>query len=109
MSEAYIPSARQSVIAYCGYTTDGRYRRFCVTCCDASPLTDAHKIYGDLYTPGPENVSDRDDCECCGVSLLSLSQQCQREHDEQQARWARGPVLALVEYGIPAAVRCRVY
>ena len=111
MSETYIPNARDAVIAYFGTTSWGAYRVRCVVCCDADPLANPAKVYGDLFVPsGPENrAEDAETCEACGVSLLSLSQSCQREHDEQQARFARGPITHVVEMGMTGAIRCRVY
>ena len=116
-NEVYIPNARDAVIAYFGRNASGNLRCYCVTCNDKSPLTDAHKVYGDLDFAEPltngrgsyDSWDTCDQCEVCWTSLLKLSQMCQREHDEQQARFARGPTLALVEYGVTAAIRCRVY
>lgn len=110
--EAYIPSARDATVAYAGWTPDRRYRCYCVRCHDDTPLTDAARVYGDLYVAEPSplgSVDDGERCDRCDVALLDLSRQCQADHDAQQARFARQPVHALVEYGIPAAIRCRVY
>ncbi len=117
MSEAYIPNARDAVIAYFGRNPAGNLRCYCVTCNDAEPLTDANKVYGDLNYAEPlahgkgsyDSWDTCDQCEVCWVSLLSLSQSCQREHDEQQARFRRGPITYVVEMGMPGAIRCRVY
>ena len=111
MSETYIPSARDSVMGYFGRGAHGYWRQKCVCCNDAEPLTEAHKVYGDLYvSDGPlGRMSETDACDVCGVTFLSLSQRCQREHDEQQARFARLPCVGLLEYGILAAPRCRIY
>lgn len=112
MSEAYIPSARDATIAYFGGTPDGRWRCYCVRCHDENPLREPARVYGDGYIAEPARESrtgEGEECDLCGVSLAWLGEQCQREHDEQQARWARGHVTALVEYGIPTAPRCRIY
>lgn len=117
MNEAYIPNARDAVVAYFGRNNAGNFRCYCVTCNDKSPLTDAAKIYGDCDQPEPMTYgrgsygSDDtcDQCESCWTSLLSLSQRCQQEHNDQQARWARGPITHVVEMGMVGAVRCRIY
>jgi hypothetical protein len=116
-NEQYIPRARDAVVAYFGRNTAGNLRVHCITCCDEHPLTDPRKVYGDLDQPGPlthgrgSYGSDDtcDQCEVCWTSLLKLSQMCQAEHDEQQARWSKGPITHLVEYGVTAAPRCRIY
>ncbi len=113
MSDHYIPNARDAVIAYVGGNTSGRYRLHCCTCLTEHPLASAQRIYGGDYyvSEGPwDRASEADQCDICGVTLQSLSERCQREHDEQQARWARtaAPTM-LVEYGVQAAIRCRVY
>jgi hypothetical protein len=115
--EKYIPSARDAVMGYFGRDPSGHLRQQCVTCCDAAPLTDSSRIYGDLYVsdgpdlgPGTIDLMNSDGaCDMCGVTFLSLSEQCQREHDEQQSRWARLPVTHVVEMGMVGAVRCRIY
>lgn len=112
--EPYIPNARDAVVAFCGWTDEGTYRAYCVTCHDKTPLKEHErgKIYGDLYvSEGPlDRVDDGDRCDRCGVTFLSLSQRCQAEHDEQQRQWARySRPTVLIEYGIPGAIRCRVY
>jgi len=119
MTEAYIPNARDATVGFFGRTSGGVLRCYCVTCNDKSPLGSygpggtigPDRIYGDIYVPTGEHnrVADDERCDSCGVTFLTLSEMCQREHDEQQARWARGPVTALVEYGIRAGVRCRIY
>lgn len=117
MNEPYVPSARDAVVAYFGRNLSGNLRCYCVRCNDSEPLTDASKVYGDLDQPGPlthgrgSYGSDDtcDQCEVCWVSLLELSQRCQVEHDEQQARFARGPITHVVEMGMVGAIRCRVY
>lgn len=102
------------IVAYFGRTSYGVLHTHCVTCCDKYPLSgydgrdQPDRVYGDPDFYAGDSHSD-DDCHQCGVSLRDLSERCQREHAEQQARFARLPVLALVEYGVPAAVRCRVY
>ena len=106
MSEPYIPNAREAVIAYFGRDTRGNLRCYCVTCNDASPLASAHKVYGDLIA---DETHGNEACDGCGVELLKLSQLCQAEHDAQQAKWAKQPITALVEYGIAAFPRCRIY
>lgn len=104
MSETYVPTPRDAVIAYFGRNEAGNLRCYCVRCNEAAPLTEPSKIYGDL------SYDTSDQCESCLASLLALSQACQREHDEQQARWARTSApTVLIEYGIPAAIQCRVY
>jgi hypothetical protein len=111
--EQYIPNARDAVIAYFGRTSYGALRVHCVRCNEVSPLADASKVYGDLYVAEPAPVGQCDDgeeCDMCRVRLLALSQACQQEHDEQQARWARvARPTVMIEYGVPAAIRCRVY
>lgn len=126
-SETYVGPSRGSVIGYVGTTAAGRVCTFrCVVCSDASPLR------GDHGRPAPERFYGEDHrefarlfdeqasrggadwylgeaCDSCRATTLDLSMRCHAEHDAQQARWSRGPVLALVEYGIPAGVRCRVY
>ena len=100
------------MIAYFGGTPDNRWRCYCVRCHDVTPLRDAAKVYGDLYVAEPASegrMDDGEECDMCGVRLLDLSRSCQREHDEQQARWARLPIVALVEYGVSAGPRCRIY
>ena len=117
MGEAYIPNARDAVVAYFGRNASGNLRCHCVRCNDAAPLTDANAVYGDLDQPEPltngrgsyGSWDTCDQCEVCWASLLELSRACQREHDEQQARWARGPVTDLVEYGTRTSPRCRIY
>lgn len=117
MSETYLPSARDSVIAYFGRNASGNLRCYCVRCHDTTPLTNASRVYGDLSYPEPRSLlvgswGSEDTCESCDgcrVSLLSLSRQCQSEHDAQQAEWSRGAVTHLVEYGVPGTVRCRIY
>lgn len=105
--EKYIPSARDAVVGYFGRTSSGNLRAQCVTCNDKYPLTDTRPIYGDLYVSDGPSV-DRS-CDTCSVTFLALSEQCQREHDDQQARWARLPVTHVVEMGMVGAVRCRIY
>jgi hypothetical protein len=118
-TEAYIPSARDATVGFYGHTGYGTRAR-CVRCNDKNPLIDdAHRqrIYGDLYCSQAEYCDqwhiDRIEaccaCEMCGATFLALSRQCQREHDEQQARWVRGPITHVVEMGMPGAVRCRIY
>lgn len=117
MTETYIPNARDAVVAYFGRNTQGNLRCYCVRCNDASPLTDASKVYGDLDGPEPVSLArghwGSDDtcemCEACYVPLLHLSRECQREHDEQQERFRRGPITHVVEMGMVGAIRCRVY
>ena len=112
MSDAYIPNTRDATIAWFGRNPAGNWRQHCCRCNDDTPLTEAARVYGDLYVaePAPEgHVAPSDVCDVCGVTLLALSQSCQAEHDAQQARWARGPVTGLVEYGITAFPRCRIY
>lgn len=117
-TEEYIPSARDATVGYFGRDSLGRCRAQCVTCCDTAPLTDTQRIYGDLYVSDctgltavwPHCRANSDGaCDACSVTFLSLSESCQREHDEQQARWARGPVTHVVEMGMVGAVRCRIY
>lgn len=50
-------------------------------------------------------------CDRCGTSWLILSVCCDREHEDQQARWAREARghTPLIEYGIVSEPRCRVY
>ena len=115
--EKYIPSARDAVVAYFGRNTAGNLRCHCVRCCDEHPLTDASKVYGDTDQPEPMthgrgsygSWDTCDQCEVCWTSLRQLSRMCQAEHDEQQARWARGPITHVVEMGVPGMVRCRIY
>lgn len=117
MSETYIPNARDAVIAYFGRNASGNLRCYCVRCNDESPLTDARPVYGDLNYPEPlahgrgsyDSWDTCDQCEVCWTSLRSLSESCQREHDEQQARFARGPITHVVEMGMVGQVRCRIY
>lgn len=113
MTDEYIPSARNAIVAYFGRNAAGNLRTHCNSCIDKGHvLTDASKIHGDLYIPtGDRSLAEEDECcEVCGVALLALSRSCQQEHDEQQARWARASrVDHLLEYGIAGAVRCRVY
>ncbi len=117
VTEAYIPNARDAVIAYFGRNADGNLRCHCVRCNDTSPLTDARKVYGDTNIPEPltygrgsyGNWDTCDQCEMCWTSLLALSQSCQREHDEQQARFARGPITHVIEMGMVSDIRCRIY
>lgn len=111
MTETYIPSARDTIIAYHGRSPAGGWRTRCVTCMEIESLAHASPVYGDLYVPdGPDGrVPEGEECEMCGSSLLAISRCAQDEHDAQQARFARLPVTHLVEYGIPGAVRCRIY
>ncbi len=117
MSAEYIPSARDAVVAYFGQNSSGNLRCYCVRCNDESPLSDASRIYGDLSYPEPISLAvghwgsedSAEACDVCRVTLLSLSRQCQSEHDAQQAEWARGPITHVVECGIRGAVRCRIY
>lgn len=116
-AEEYIPSARDAIVGYFGRNSSRNLRSLCVTCNDRHPLTDTSRIYGDLYvSDGPDlgpgtidRMSPDGRCDICGVTFLSLSEQCQREHDEQQARWSRLPVTHVVEMGMVGAVRCRIY
>ena len=108
----YIPSARDAVVARFGRSEAGCLRCFCVYCLDAGhTLTDVHDVYGDLYVPtGPDGRADDDQtCDVCSLSLLTISQAFQRDHDAQQAAWARQPVTHVVEMGMVGAVRCRIY
>lgn len=118
--ETYTPSARDAVIAYFGRNAQGNLRQFCVRCNDVAPLTGdecragPHKIHGDLITDGDltQRVEDGEACDCYGVTFLQLSTMCQQEHDEQQARWSRKSKAdsnVLIEYGVRALIRCRVY
>jgi hypothetical protein len=117
VSEEYTPNARDAVVAYFGRNASGNLRCHCVRCNDTSPLTDASKVYGDLDQPEPFahgrgsyggwDTCER--CEVCWTSLLRLSQLCQQEHDDQQARWSRGPVHHVVEMGLVGQIRCRIY
>lgn len=111
MSETYVPGARDAVVAYFGRDARRNLRCYCVRCNDAAPLTDASKVYGDLYVSegDVESMPDEDVCDACGVALLELSRMCQREHDEQQARWARKSITHVVEMGMVGDVRCRIY
>ena len=116
-TEQYIPSARDAVVGYFGRNSAGYCRSHCVQCNDKYPLTDTNRIYGDLYvSDGPDlgpgtidRMTPDGQCDTCGVTFLSLSEQCQREHDEQQARWSQLPVTHVVEMGMLGAVRCRIY
>jgi hypothetical protein len=103
--EEYIPSARDAVVGYFGRNSSGNLRSLCVRCNDATPLTDTSRIYGDLYVSGGPDRS----CDTCSVTFLSLSEQCQRDHDDQQSRWAKLPITHVVEMGMIGAVRCRIY
>lgn len=112
MTEEYIPGARNSIMGYFG-ASNGVLRQHCVTCNDKHPLTaygppdrltEPHRIYGEPYGTGDDGC-----CDVCGVTFLSLSQRCQREHDEQQERFAKLPTHTLIEYGVHTMVRCRVY
>jgi hypothetical protein len=116
-TEEYIPNARDATMGFYGQTGYG-YRARCVRCHDKHPLvSNVQRIYGDLYCSEAKECDawhiDRVDagyaCELCGVTFQALSEQCQREHDEQQARWARLPVTHVVEMGMVGAVRCRIY
>lgn len=110
-AEPYISNARDAIVAYCGGSS-GCYRTRCVTCFDATPLTDPDRVYGDCYVPtGPlGSVDDTEACDTCGVTIADLSARCQREHDDQQRRWAReSRIDHVIEMGMVAAVRCRVY
>lgn len=100
-ADKYIPNARDAVVGYCdklGYVR-------CVTCCDrlGTEMRRGHEVYGDLVD------TTESACDSCGVTFLALSESCQREHDEQQAKWARGPITHVVEMGMVGAVRCRIY
>lgn len=70
-------------------------------------LIDAADWTGEIRRHDPA-CSDPE-CSTCGVSILALSARCQREHEDQQARWARARVGVIVEYGVQAELRCRVY
>lgn len=114
--EEYIPSARDAIVGYFGRTASGVLRSYCVTCNDKLPLGgyDGHgpdRVYGDLYVASGrlDRMTEDGACDECGVTFLSLSESCQREHDEQQTRWARGPITHVVEMGMVGAVRCRIY
>lgn len=117
--EAYIPNARDSIVGYFGKTPHGVLRAYCVRCHDKAPITGygpdgqhgPDRIYGDLYVATGERsrMEPSEYCDMCGVTFLSLSESCQREHDDQQARFARQPVHYLNEYGVRALIRCRVY
>lgn len=117
--DAYIPNAHDATVGWFGRAASGSLRCYCITCNDKHPLasygpggtTGPDRIYGDLYVASGERnrVDEGEACDACGVTFLALSEMCQREHDEQQARWAREPVTALVEYGVRAGVRCRIY
>jgi len=115
--EEYIPSARDAVVGYFGRNSSGNLRWQCVTCNDKHPLTDTSRIYGDLYVSGgpdlgpgsTDRIDDLRRCDTCSVTFLSLSEQCQRDHDDQQSRWAKLPVTHVVEMGMIGAVRCRIY
>ncbi len=83
-----------------------------MTCCDTSPLTAPSKVYGDGFVGEPAEIgsAEEEHCDLCDVSIAELGARCQREHEEQQDRWAReSRVEWLDEYGVLAAVRCRVY
>lgn len=117
-AESYIPNARDAVIARFGRTSYGLLRCYCNACHDADPLapesglTEPARVYGDLYVAiGSESrMGDEECCASCGVSLLGLSQRCQADHDDQQARWARiARPTVLLEYGLQSSIRCRVY
>ncbi len=117
MTERYIPTARDAVIAYFGRNPAGNLRCYCVMCNDAEPLAQASAVYGDPGASEPASLAvghwgsadTCEACEACGVSLRALSRRCQEEHDAQQARWARGPITHVVEMGMVGAVRCRIY
>ena len=107
-TEAYIPTPRQAVIGVFGFYVDGirRYRSYCHACNDRNPLEVESKIYGGKPGTG-ENVGS---CDACGVTWERLSELCQRDHDEQQARWARTSApTELHEMGCVSGIRCRVY
>lgn len=118
MSDTYIPNARDTIVGYFG-ASGSVLRQHCVKCNDKDPLTSygpgatkaPYRIFGDLYvaTGDMDRIGSEGCCDRCGVSFLTLSLTCQREHDEQQARFARQPVHVVVEYGVRTAVRCRVY
>lgn len=120
-TEKYIPSARDTTFGRFGRDSYGFLRQHCNNCHDKHPLagydgrTEPDRIIGerDLDSMGTDqnsgSVDVTDACDVCGVLFIEIAKQCQREHDEQQARWAKQPVTALVEYGIPAGVRCRIY
>lgn len=113
----YVPAARDAAIGYMGTNEGGRRSTFrCMTCVDAAPLAHAerhfghdHRHFARIETGEMDDCADA--CDRCGVTTLDLSQRCQAEHEAQQERWerlARG-VLTLVEYGVTANPRCRVY
>lgn len=111
-SDVYIPTARDAVIGRFGRNAARNLRAHCNACLDEHPLTDSSPIYGDLQPPaGPAFMAEHEpSCEVCGITFLSLSESCQREHDEQQYQWSRTSAThVLIEYGIPAMIRCRVY
>lgn len=119
MTEAYIPNARDATVGLFGRNSSGLLRAHCVTCNDRDPLqAEIQRIYGDLYVQdtgrensphGIDRMNSDGRCDLCKVTFLSLSERCQAEHDDQQARWARLPVTHVVEMGMIGAVRCRIY
>jgi hypothetical protein len=122
--ELYIPAARDAVIAYFGRPAHGGagLRTHCNTCIAAGHALHGYdgraepdKVHGDLLTARSDGrdgdmLPDTEACDVCDVLLSTISAQCQAEHDAQQARWARiARPTVLIEYGIPAFIRCRVY
>ena len=106
MKDEYIPNARDATVGYFGRNAHGWFRSYCVCCNDAEPLTEATRIYGGK--PGTGEVEG--ECDVCRVTFENLSERCQQEHDEQQARWAReSRVEYVIEMGAVSGIRCRVY
>lgn len=100
-TETYVPHARDAVVA----RTNRLGVVACVTCLDRRPdPTLTEPVYGDLHPTDPNEY-----CAGCGTTLLSLSESCEREHQEQQARWAKGPITHVIEMGVVGPVRCRIY
>jgi hypothetical protein len=119
--EEYIPHARDSVVGRFGRTPWGVFRSYCNRCLASGSechgydgRTESDRVFGDMMTSwsngSGDMLPDSEECDACRVPLATLAAQCEAEHRLQQARWARSSApTVLVEYGIPAMVRCRVY
>jgi hypothetical protein len=111
----YVAGARDSTIARFGRSAAGWLRCHCLTCLDEHPLAgydgraEPDRVYGDMLTT-VDRLAEDAACDMCGVLLADLAARCQEAHDEQQRRWARTRgAVQLVEYGVVATCRCRVY
>lgn len=109
-SETYIPTPRNATIGHFGRALDGRCRQYCLACSDKAQALGTFAPSSPVYGGKPDTGENEGGCDLCGITWEEISVMCQRDHDEQQARWARTSApTELHEMGCVSGIRCRVY